>query len=89
MYEREKKTIDNYLKEENTDYAIMVRGQWGVGKTFFIRNYLMNNEQDQYLYKSVSGINDIEEFIKKINIELFLLINNNNKIKKLGLAQIT
>ena len=80
MYEREKEIIDNYLKEENTDYAIMVRGQWGVGKTFFIKNYLMNNEQ--YLYKSVSGINSIEEFIKKINIELFLLINNKNKIKK-------
>lgn len=83
MYNEERKAIKNYIEEKNTDYAIMIRGQWGVGKTFFVKNNLMTDKKNKYLYKSVSGISNIEEFIKKINIELFLLTNNDKKIKKM------
>ena len=30
-----KKIVTDYIKAENTDYAIMVTGVWGSGKTFF------------------------------------------------------
>ena len=29
-----KKIVTDYIKAENTDYAIMVTGVWGSGKTF-------------------------------------------------------
>ncbi|ELV04678.1 P-loop NTPase fold protein [Brachyspira hampsonii] len=29
-----KNTIKNYLAEKNTDYGIMLTGEWGCGKTY-------------------------------------------------------
>ena len=28
----------NYLKEEKTDYCVLITGKWGCGKTFYIKN---------------------------------------------------
>ena len=35
-----KKIVTDYIKAENTDYAIMVTGVWGSGKTFFWKHTL-------------------------------------------------
>ncbi len=32
--------INDYLLAENTDYAIMINGDWGCGKTYYIKNTL-------------------------------------------------
>lgn len=32
--------LENYISLENTDYAIMIDGEWGIGKTFFVKNDL-------------------------------------------------
>ena len=34
------KVIKDYIKTINTDYAVMVSGGWGCGKTFFWNNTL-------------------------------------------------
>ena len=34
------KVIKDYIKTKNTDYAVMVSGGWGCGKTFFWNNTL-------------------------------------------------
>jgi len=41
MNERINATLDIYLKNKNhTDYAIMINGKWGCGKTYYIENEL-------------------------------------------------
>jgi predicted AAA+ superfamily ATPase len=30
--------IKDYIKEPNTDYAILINGAWGSGKTHFLKN---------------------------------------------------
>lgn len=49
------KVIERYLHEEDTDYAIMISGEWGCGKTYFIKHQLdgilkgikYNNKKDK------------------------------------------
>ena len=43
-YEDLKKAIDEYTKKEDTDYAILINGKWGSGKTFFFRNEFSNDK---------------------------------------------
>ena len=31
--------LTSYLKRENPQYAVMLNGAWGCGKTFFIRKW--------------------------------------------------
>ena len=56
------KTIKNYIEMENCNYAILIDGQWGTGKTFFVKNILMPiiNENDEKnkkaIYVSTYGI---------------------------------
>jgi tRNA A37 threonylcarbamoyladenosine biosynthesis protein TsaE len=35
--------ITDYLQAKETDYAIMINGDWGCGKTYYIRNILTDN----------------------------------------------
>ena len=30
--------IEDYLKAKNTDYAIMINGDWGSGKSYYIKH---------------------------------------------------
>ena len=55
--------LNNYLSLENPEYAILLNGKWGSGKTHFIQSF-MNDFQD--------------ENIKFIKISLFGLKNTNS-----------
>lgn len=37
MMESIKERIDRFLETEKLDYALMIAGDWGIGKTFFIK----------------------------------------------------
>lgn len=32
------KVISDYLNAESTDYAIMINGEWGCGKTYYLEH---------------------------------------------------
>lgn len=36
-------SIDVYICEKETDYAIMINGGWGSGKTYFVKNKLIDH----------------------------------------------
>lgn len=63
MNEHIKEYLDYYTNLQiNPGYAIMLRGQWGSGKTWYIKNYINDNEK--YLYVSLYGVtsyNEIED----------------------------
>ena len=46
------KIISDYLQVENTDYAIMINGDWGCGKTHYLNNDLKNLVERMVVPKS-------------------------------------
>ena len=80
-------SILDYIRNEYTDYAIMINGEWGSGKTYFwnhkIRNKIesmqLNGKQYTTIYMSLYGISNLEEISKKIFIETTQLMDRNLK----------
>ena len=75
--------ILRYIKKENTEYAILMDGKWGAGKTFFIKNSLKGIIQEEIketsrykdiIYMSLYGIKDIKQIENKI---IYSIIENN------------
>lgn len=46
------KIISGYLQVENTDYAIMINGDWGCGKTYYLNNDFKNLVERMVVPKS-------------------------------------
>lgn len=78
-----KGVIDNYLIAQNTDYAIMINGEWGCGKTYFVQQVLFDhiNKNDLYgikyecVYVSLYGLDCVDDIGERI----FFAINKNYK----------
>lgn len=68
--------IKSYIKMKNCNYAILIDGQWGTGKTFFVKNALMpiiNKDEEKgkkAIYISTYGIKSTKEIDKKIYFEI-------------------
>lgn len=83
------KSIIDYIKRENTNYAVMIDGEWGSGKTYFWNNVLrdqiesteVNGESFKTIYVSLYGIKSIEEISKKLFFELLSIRFSNVKDK--------
>ena len=77
--------ICDYVRRPYTDYAIMINGEWGSGKTYFWNNKLrsrlesitVNGKKYKTIYMSLYGINSLEEISKKIFIETTQLMDKN------------
>ena len=80
-------SILDYIRADYTDYAIMINGEWGSGKTYFwnnkirnkIENMHINGKQYTTIYMSLYGISNLEEISKKIFIETTQLMDKNLK----------
>ncbi len=55
--------LDYYLNRENNfpNYAVLIRGNWGCGKTWFVKKYIEKNHEKRFIYLSLYGINDIKD----------------------------
>ena len=80
-------SILDYIRSDYTDYAIMINGEWGSGKTYFwnhkIRNKIetmhINGKQFTTIYMSLYGISNLEDISNKIFIETTQLMDKNLK----------
>lgn len=81
-------SIEDYIKKPYTDYAVMINGEWGSGKTHFwnhklrqrIENIVNKNGKNyKTIYISLYGINSIEEISKKIFLETNPMISKTLK----------
>ena len=78
-------SILDYIRSDYTDYAIMINGEWGSGKTYFwnhkirnrIENMTVNGKKITTIYMSLYGISNLEEISKKIFIETTQLMDKN------------
>lgn len=72
-----KSIFKDYLKAENTNYAILLNGNWGSGKSFFWKNTLekivIENEYKE-IYISLNGISKIETLEHMLFIKLLPFI---------------
>jgi hypothetical protein len=71
--------IKNYLDERDSDYSIMLTGNWGSGKTYFVRNVVKpfveeieilkgsgKLEKYQLLYLSAKGVESLDALRNRI-----------------------
>lgn len=88
MYSEEiESVIVEYLNNPNDEYAVMIDGEWGSGKTYFLKDSLMRmienidngkNKRRKYAYVSLYGVKSIEEISKEI---VFQFLGKKNKKK--------
>jgi hypothetical protein len=76
-----KNIIERYLSRQ-TQYAILFSGSWGIGKTYYYRNYLENlikktniysdnSKKYKPVYISLFGLKSVDEIQAKIALDLF------------------
>lgn len=78
-------SILDYIRSDYTDYAIMLNGEWGSGKTHFWNNKIkkkiesmqLNGKRYTTIYMSLYGISNLEEISKKIFMETTQLMDKN------------
>ncbi|WP_345872941.1 P-loop NTPase fold protein [Shewanella algae] len=68
--------IEEYLKyycemKHAPEYAVLLKGKWGAGKTWFIKRYQENNSDCKFLYISLYGLTSFseieDEFFKQLH----------------------
>lgn len=66
--------LNYYTKLPNPQYAVLLKGKWGSGKTHYINEYKDKNKQ-KYIYVSLYGVTSYDEietkFLQATNPEIF------------------
>lgn len=72
--------VEKYINEDIYNYAILIDGEWGSGKTYFTKNILIKNIEEKIkkkvIYLSLYGIKSISD----ISNELYICLAD----KKMG-----
>ncbi len=87
------KAVENYIRDENAKYALLIDGVWGSGKTYLYENYLVDaiesirigsDEHKQNVYISLYGISNIDSLAKQLftNYLIYVKGNGNKTLKK-------
>ncbi|OCL85620.1 P-loop NTPase fold protein [Arcobacter porcinus] len=78
-----KENLNRYLKDSSSKgFVISIKGNWGVGKTFFWNIYAKENlDEKKYVYISLFGINKLDEIKTKILNKISKQANIVNKTK--------
>lgn len=74
--------ISNYIKMDNIDYALLLNGPWGCGKTYYIENQLkkiIEKGNYKFIYISLNGAIDFSNIRRKVTYQL---ITHKDKDKK-------
>lgn len=79
-YDKMNHFILNYIKNDITGRAIMLSGEWGSGKSYYIKNTLKPFIEEHCKHKcvivSLYGISNLSEISKAIYIELRTIIKS-------------
>jgi hypothetical protein len=69
--------LDYYINLSNPQYAVLLKGKWGSGKTYFINEYKdkLKKSTRRYIYVSLYGVKNYDEietkFLQSSNPEIF------------------
>ena len=79
MYSNYFKSIDVYLNEQNSDYAIMIDGSWGCGKTYFVKEelipYLQRDNERRIVYVSLFGVDALDDLMDNISLGILNIVS--------------
>jgi len=84
--------VELYLKTSETDYAILIKGEWGCGKTYFYKNILSKKIKElgyKPVYVSLFGIGNSNELSRRLFLELNPKIGSLLKSKAGKIAELT
>lgn len=85
-YEELTEYIIHYLENDKTHNAIMLSGEWGSGKSHYIKNHLIpslkREKESRCVVVSLYGMHDVLEISKGIYFELKAktLLHSNSSI---------
>ena len=69
--------LNYYIKLSNPQYAVLLKGKWGSGKTHFINDYKkqLDEKKQKYIYVSLYGVTSYDEietkFLETIHPRLY------------------
>ena len=74
--------LNKYIENPKMQYAILIDGEWGSGKTYFIKNKFVKDNKN-IIYIPLNGMKNREEIDKKI---YYKILENNipDNITKFG-----
>ena len=75
-----KKSVMSYLEDNETEYAVMINGEWGCGKTYFLKSVIapyLQIKGKKLIYISLYSLADITEIDNLIVIDLISYLKNN------------
>jgi KAP family P-loop domain len=77
--------INDYLKyycrlKETPEYAVMVKGEWGSGKSFLVRHFLNNLQDQKWLYISLYGVTDFKQIEEDIFSQLHPILASKSAV---------
>lgn len=78
MNEQISQYLNNYMTNPDPQYAVMLKGKWGCGKTFFISNWIKEYKKDfqegentlDPIYVSLYGLNKTSQITRAIDCAL-------------------
>ncbi|WP_410220759.1 P-loop NTPase fold protein [Pedobacter sp.] len=74
--------FENYIKTPDTQYALLINGAWGSGKTHFLKENLfplIRSNELKPIYISLNGISKIENLEYQMLLGLIPYLSNENK----------
>lgn len=76
------KFLEYYCNLESPEYAVMLKGKWGSGKTFYINKFKKTLEkiEKEYVYVSLYGVSSYEEIEDKFFEQLHPSLHNKKMI---------
>lgn len=77
--------IKVYINECYSDYAVMLNGSWGSGKTYFVKNELipvLEEDRKAVIYISLFGIKCVDDLINVITMHVLNIYSNKRAQKR-------
>ncbi|MGD9970747.1 MAG: P-loop NTPase fold protein [Sulfuricurvum sp.] len=75
--------LEYYIGLDQPQYAVLLSGKWGSGKTYFINRFKDNYTDCKYIHVSLFGLKSKEDIHKQIIFKLFG-INDNKFVKAMS-----
>ena len=69
MYKEILEILYDYLIAKSTDFALLIDGRWGTGKTYFIRHHFLRflrRMRYSHIYVSLNGLEDAQKIINRV-----------------------
>lgn len=72
-----KEYLEYYIStQSNPEFAILLKGKWGSGKSWFIRNFIDKHQDKNFLYVSLYGVITTKEIEERIFEQLHPILSS-------------